>query len=76
MARIDSNFTPAIDSEVGGYALLGMEIGRGRSAWVAEVFYRDVEFTLDLREIGRPEIFDIPLSGVGVNFGIVFRSRR
>ena len=88
VVRLDSNYLPAIDSEVGGYALLGLEIGRGRAAFVAEVFYRDVEPTLDMHDlvdfvwvnlltgIEREGIFDIPLGGVGVNFGVVFRPRR
>ena len=88
VVRLDPNYLPAIDSEVGGYALLGMELGRGQAAFVIEVFYRDVEPTLDLHDlidfvwvnaltgIDREGIFPIPLGGVGVNFGVVFRSRR
>lgn len=51
LVRLDPNYTPEIDSEVGGYALLGVELGRGQAAFVIEVFYRDVEPTLDLHDL-------------------------
>jgi len=88
MIRLDPNFRPEIDTEIGVYGLLGFEVGRGRTAFVAEVFYRDVSLTMDLNDLpdfvwinlgfnlDRQARFDLDMTGVGVNVGLIFRPRR